>query len=613
GFDDDYDSYDGDVGFDGLPSSSRHSSNRDRFDQFVPFPRLCGGVFAGAGRLVCFFSSIYTPDTYPEQSGFGPLSAADRAKHREEMSQELRVQSKPVNLMRLQYYQSQVRFGIQSRGAYLPDDSEQAMHHANGGSSTGGATGGGIGGGLNGGLDDSDLEDRGEDMPQYFFRPQISRPTHSLGGSSVSENAYFRAPATTAGVAAAAVTGGGGGAAARTDSGVGNMVLMCAVPQDHSASQRLARLFVLTGPSIEWVCQHNASVARLNGRTELAHVWALMGSLLAAHNRVSPAGVLPTTHQRLWCGHPALHAWISATMRTYEHRGDVQTLALLACVMGMSIAETKLQKTVAIQIPDDHQVPPERPPWMRDQNPTPYSGFGSVGSVPALVDMSESASGFGTASRSVSFLPSSYDHPGNLLCTHPPTNTANAAAVNTAANMPIDLDGPVSLGSDDQLLHGSSSSVPSAAFTRMKLRGLTIDRVRSVREGRVSAAGLAHFLASNVAAHPFSQQSLAALSYNAGLSTPPMATANYRSPSLDVIGNEGVIDADVIEELDSEEIKQHERLMSMGIDDLSVPEPPDNSELSDMPSESPSQTDSKLHIRRAKTTNPELHHGASKR
>ncbi|ORX70954.1 hypothetical protein DL89DRAFT_143770 [Linderina pennispora] len=270
------------------------------------------------------------------------------------MSQELRVQNKPQSMMRLQFYQSQVRFGIQSRGAYLPDDSEQTAHNMN---SSGG-------GGLNTGMDDSDMEDRGEDMPQYFFRPQISRPTHSIPGSIASESAFFR-PITAAST---------GGANARNDSGVGNMVLLCNVPQDHSASFKLAGLFVLTGPSIEWVCQHNASIARLNGRPELAHVWELMGSLLAADK-----DILPLPGQQLWGGHPAVQAWIEATMRSYEHRGDVQTLALLSCVMSMSIAETKLHKTVAIESPlqsSPHSEPQQdRPPWMREQG-TPFSAFG---------------------------------------------------------------------------------------------------------------------------------------------------------------------------------------------------------------------------------------------
>ncbi|KAJ2393424.1 hypothetical protein GGI05_002429, partial [Coemansia sp. RSA 2603] len=312
------------VDNDGLPLSLRAASSRERYDAKTPFPRLCGGVFSGPGTLVCFFASVYTPDTYPEPSGPGPQGRAGRERVREDMSHQLGQLSKPRTFLKLNHYQGMVQFGLQNKGAYFSYDAP------GGGGYDGGAPARADGGlrrrssSLSGFDGSSDGEARDEEVPRFYFRKHIGpiAAASSISDRSDSQGAYFR-PASVN----------------QTAPGVGNLALVCDVAADRSASHSLAQQFELAGPSAAWVCNHNASVAMLGGRSGLAHIWAMLACLLAP---VRPAGGSNGT----WAAHPPIVRWLRSVMMHYERRGDVQTLALLACVLSMALAEAPVTAAV---------------------------------------------------------------------------------------------------------------------------------------------------------------------------------------------------------------------------------------------------------------------------
>ncbi|KAJ2883262.1 hypothetical protein H4R27_002893 [Coemansia aciculifera] len=317
----------------GMDGPLRHANNRDRYDAHTPFPRLCGGVFSGPGQLVCFFASIYTPDTYPDQGG---VWQGRQKAYREEMSQQLRAQAKPRNLTRLNTYQNMVQLGLHSSGVFFsyPNNISAGEYSR--------------------GLDsDDDSDARDEEVPRYYFRQHaVSRPA-SVTSEVSGEKTYFRAKAL------ARVAG----------SGVGNLALVCHVAEDASADVGLARQFVLAGESAEWVCRHNAQVAVACGKAGLAHTWTLLGCLMASSEG----------NAKLWASHPPVIKWLRSVMVHYERLGDVQTLALLACVLSQaaapmatsdpvmaSVAQAVL-KNIAQQRSVKFKLPPE---------PAPVKGLG---------------------------------------------------------------------------------------------------------------------------------------------------------------------------------------------------------------------------------------------
>ncbi|KAJ2896026.1 GATOR complex protein wdr59, partial [Coemansia aciculifera] len=261
GLDDSYDVYASDHSQAPLTLSQslRQANNRDRYDSRTPFPRLCGGVFSGPGRLVSFFASVHTRDTYPGQGA----SQARRAAYRLEMSQQLRSQAKPRNLTRLSNFQSMVQLGLQSQGGGGGGGAGGGGAHGHGG---GGGCGGaaGVRGGVCGGgganptlVDDSDDDDSGsgsarsDGAPRYYFRPHRQRSRGSSGDASDAEPRHGAQP-----------------------PGVGNLAVICRVAG--AADLDLARRFVLAAggggnDAAAEACRHNAEVAAEAGRAGLAH------------------------------------------------------------------------------------------------------------------------------------------------------------------------------------------------------------------------------------------------------------------------------------------------------------------------------------------------------
>ncbi|KAJ1730717.1 hypothetical protein LPJ61_002872 [Coemansia biformis] len=304
---------------DGLRRAT-HDRNRSR----VPFPRLCGAVFGGPGQLVCFFASIYPADKYPGLGGAGQHQAAGRDRSREDMLQQLHQQVKPRMYRKLEYYQGIVQFGSQTSGTYL----------AYAGTAGPLAIGGGMGD-----SDDERNERQDVEVPRYYFRQQIMRPAMP-GSSELPENPTYFRPSVLA----------------RADAGIGNMAMVCSGIGSQAASRHLARQFVLSGRSAEWICYQNARVAAFNNLQHLAHVWSLLACVLSP---VSTTSAGEAFEHSMWLAHTPVVHWLRTEMDRYERRGDMQTLALIACVISKAVAEA-----AASRDRDDGGDANDLPPWM---------------------------------------------------------------------------------------------------------------------------------------------------------------------------------------------------------------------------------------------------------
>ncbi|KAJ2853775.1 hypothetical protein FB639_006488, partial [Coemansia asiatica] len=285
-----------------------------------------------------------------------------------DMCQQLRLITKPRNFYELKPYQGMVQFGLQNKGAYFSyngngndnigiDDDVLRMFNGRRHSGLGRRRSSSLSG-----FDDSDDdgEARDEEVPRFYFRKQISHITFSDSENDESDahSTYFKPVVSL-----------------RADKGVGNIALLCNIPEDRSANFELAKQFELMGQSTEWVCRHNASVASLNGRNGLAHIWTMLACLLgpvsvsgsngSGRDGSSSSSSSSRVGGMIWSTHPPLVRWLRSVMVHYEKRGDVQTLALLSCVLCRATTEASAMtgdelgdiKTVGAQShPEDNSV-----------------------------------------------------------------------------------------------------------------------------------------------------------------------------------------------------------------------------------------------------------------
>ncbi|KAJ2764946.1 hypothetical protein IWQ57_004977, partial [Coemansia nantahalensis] len=241
-------------------------------------------------------------------SSGGQLQDAGRDRGREDMLRQLHQQVKPRMYRKLDDYRGSVQFVAHTSGAAGP------LAHS-------------------GSLGDSDEERherQDEEMPRYFFRQEPARlvaPTAAAvaataAGDQLEGAAYFR-PSYFA----------------RMDSGIGNMALLCAGIDCETANRPLARQFVMSGCSAEWICRQNAKVAAFNGRQHLAHLWALLATVLGPASAAAAA-----SEHAMWLAHTPVNRWLQTEMARYERRGDIQTLALIACVITIAVAEAAVRR-----------------------------------------------------------------------------------------------------------------------------------------------------------------------------------------------------------------------------------------------------------------------------
>ncbi|GLE04033.1 hypothetical protein PINS_up012944 [Pythium insidiosum] len=92
------------------------------------------------------------------------------------------------------------------------------------------------------------------------------------------------------------------------------------------------------------LCEHNAHIATLAGRTDLRHVWSLLQLSTASHvvsdqaivNASEPAETLTTTHQ--WRAHPFGRPLVHKILSMYEQAGDLPTLASIVCALRQDVS-----------------------------------------------------------------------------------------------------------------------------------------------------------------------------------------------------------------------------------------------------------------------------------
>ncbi|KAJ1915734.1 hypothetical protein H4219_004151 [Mycoemilia scoparia] len=378
-------------------SESTKAYNRHRTKaQKTPFPRLCGGVFTGPGRLVCFFSSLYTPKTYPGISESLVMADDDQDAafdaagfHRNVMSRQIASLPKFRDYNELSQYRNTLRFMIRNilNGTLQPDTMEDhaggddcsvpngvnVTRMASGVDPSSGKPyfnyvwGPRLGGG---GIDwlgvfntnGNEDEDSDDEAPRFFFNNQESRSPSfgfTTGGLNPSSNTYFsNKPANSA-----------------LAFGVGNIALITNVKEDRCADLDLAKRFILTGEDPMQVCQYNANIAALSERYDLEKLWNVIACLYSpAHMPdtsrdayYSSMGVLPPQppiskdSSDLFMNHDPsspwqtsrlvymnmdkdpITEWLKAAFDRYKQQGDVQTLALMACVLNQSFLEVEVK------------------------------------------------------------------------------------------------------------------------------------------------------------------------------------------------------------------------------------------------------------------------------
>ncbi|KAJ2606906.1 hypothetical protein H4R99_000079 [Coemansia sp. RSA 1722] len=620
---------------DGIPIMSRHVNSHERYDARTPFPRLCGGVFSGPGTLICFFASIYTPDTYPDPIGHGQQARSNRERTREDMYQQLRKITKPRNFYELKPYQGMVQFGLQNKGAYFSFNggngttgaSGDALHMANGRKHSNGRR---RSSSLSG-FDDSDDdgEARDEEVPRFYYRKQISHNTFSdSDDESDAHSTYFKPVALT-----------------RVDKGVGNMALLCTVPKDRSANYELAKQFELVGQSTEWICRHNATVADLNGRKGLAHIWTMLACLLGPVLSGSDGNV----SARIWSTHPPLVRWLRSVMVHYERRGDVQTLALLSCVLSKASAEASalmgeehsgfragacghsdanavVHDAAGVNIASNELVTgADVPPWMAAAS-AGAAAAAAVGSKSSLSQISalrpkgrsrvgwdilgtSAAEAVAAAAASAAFTGNTKQaraaSQGDQLQTSPNLNPSQmavaaqravsfavpatfvSAAVSTGASATASASASaMGVAGVTSTVDPSSSSMTSAMHVATQSQ--TPPPTNTLAEAAAAAAAAAAssssgmqisetmnmaaaeaFLGRRIAGNDNAQRFSMLFSTNQ-MSLVPQHTDGSTAPVL-YNGMPASIDPlspEILQELDSEEIKQNEMMMAEGLDDL---------------------------------------------
>ncbi|KAJ0402739.1 hypothetical protein P43SY_007881 [Pythium insidiosum] len=112
------------------------------------------------------------------------------------------------------------------------------------------------------------------------------------------------------------------------------------------------------GGRVSDLCEHNAHIATLAGRTDLCHVWSLLQ--LSTASQVSAGGVeaaaetetLSTAHQ--WRAHPFGRPLVHKILSMYEQAGDLPTLASIVCALR--------PESAAVDDGDEPAVGPATPP-----------------------------------------------------------------------------------------------------------------------------------------------------------------------------------------------------------------------------------------------------------
>ncbi|KAG0246131.1 hypothetical protein BGX31_004320 [Mortierella sp. GBA43] len=297
-------------------SRGRDSNAGEKKDQLVPFPCLCGAVFATNGKLVTFFSKLRTPHTAPSSVPLTGRSTLIKSQH-------------PYAHPRT--YASMGEYKAFSR---LPTGAE------------------GLAGTVSSLVQDDDQDDLWTlSTMSTKTKPKPERVRVTLNPKD--QSAYYKPPPQS-----------------RSALYLKDITHMLPV------SPRLAAVYTLTGDNVSEICEHNALQARHLGRMDLFKIWKLAALILALSVPMDPVAfemsraeisrmtsqthpdklldllsrcshakecrengkafvpvIEDTFYQKIrWGTHPLGRKLVEVLFAYLERHGDIQTLALLSCV-----------------------------------------------------------------------------------------------------------------------------------------------------------------------------------------------------------------------------------------------------------------------------------------
>eukprot|EP00727_Mastigamoeba_balamuthi_P002862 m51a1_g12573 hypothetical protein (900) ;mRNA; r:31-3546 len=98
---------------------------------------------------------------------------------------------------------------------------------------------------------------------------------------------------------------------------------------------QLAKLYSVAGTDATSLCQHNLEAARKCGRQDLVKLWEILRILTLPLGKNSGEGDLKGRHQHgiPWGYNPMGRQFLAEIFRHYQRLGDVQTLAVVSCVL----------------------------------------------------------------------------------------------------------------------------------------------------------------------------------------------------------------------------------------------------------------------------------------
>ncbi|KAF9408259.1 hypothetical protein BGZ94_002379 [Podila epigama] len=296
--------------------SGRDGSSTNTKDQQVPFPCLCGAVFATNGKLVTFFSKLRTPHA---SSSIIPVTGR--------------------TLIKTQYTYTHPRT-YASMGEYkafsrLPSGAE------------------GLTGTVSSFVADADDQDDLWPMPNLFSKPKPKHELVRVARKPKDQPTFFNQPPQSK-----------------------SILYMKDITHLLPVSPRLAAAYTLNGDNVSEICEQNALQARHLGRMDLYKIWKLAALILtlsvpmdpvtfeahkndisrmnsqthpdklldllnrcnhAKQRRDSGMAFVPvledTFYQKVrWGTHPMGRALVDVLFSYLESHGDIQMLALLSCV-----------------------------------------------------------------------------------------------------------------------------------------------------------------------------------------------------------------------------------------------------------------------------------------
>ncbi|KAF9918612.1 hypothetical protein BX616_007350 [Lobosporangium transversale] len=299
-------------------SRGRDAGTMDEKDQMVPFPCLCGAVFATNGKLVTFFSKLRTPHA---------------------ASSSIPITGRSSTLIKTSYTYTHPRT-YASMGEYkafsrLPSSTE------------------GLAGTVSRIVADTDDQDDLWPMPNLFAKPKPKHELVRVTRNAKDQPGYYKQQPQS-----------------RSTLYLKDITHLLPV------SPRLAAAYTLNGDNVSEICEQNALQARHLGRLDLYKIWKLAALILtlsvpmdpvtfemhkaeiskmnsqthpvklldlmnrstsARQRRDSGTAFVPvledTFYQKVrWGNHPLGRELVDVLFSYLERHGDIQMLALLSCV-----------------------------------------------------------------------------------------------------------------------------------------------------------------------------------------------------------------------------------------------------------------------------------------